>query len=107
MSETKHYSGVLVQVNQTPLDLLLKHGITEEEINKTYNNINEAFEEFLWETHIILDGDVYAFEEKQSTDDLDMCKIVVDTDGKVYYDAIFHNGGTCLTEVLQKAFKDD
>lgn len=105
MSETKLYTGILSPVNSTPLQLLRERGISEEEINS--DKIEYIFEEHFYETHIILDGKVYKFDEKNETDYLDMCKIVTDTDGKVYYTAIFHNGGTCLSEVLEEAFKDD
>lgn len=108
MSRMEFWQGNLVKVSDNLLEFLCEKGlISEEDVERDDigpADPEEVFHENFWKDYILLDGCVYQNEavEDEYGDFQVMERVDEDTLRIVMS---FYNGGTCLSEMCEDAYK--
>lgn len=113
MSETVHYSGKLIKINQSPnetLDSLCERICKENKVTERskYNNnwIEQLLDRF-YDDYVVVKDTLFKIEDKRGLDfDYDVFNASVNPDGTINFDVMYYNGGCCLTEALEEALSN-
>ena len=111
MSYTELHTGKLIKVDLG--DLTLEEYCEKQckENDKPLSSFNkdytEQFRDSFYEKFIILNDELYEFlEHEEHEDENYFMKLYPNQDGTISFIGQFYNGGTCLSEMLEDAFKD-
>ena len=119
MSQTEFHFGKLRKVDLQGLSLeeyceikCNERGITE--LTKYSNTWVQKFrDEFFYNIKtykaefFIYQEDLYEiFDHQEEQDDFCFMKLIPNSDGTLTFCSMFYNGGTCLDEMLEEAFKE-
>ena len=108
MSETETHIGKLkrINLNNQSVEDYCKKYCEHNNIINTYDSFTEYFHCELYEEYIITDNNIFQFITNKESRDYEYISFIDKNDDDTYnYVMQFHNGGTCLSEMLHDALK--
>lgn len=110
MSYTEFHTGKLRKVDTGDLTMEQYCEKRCKDLNKSLSSYNDNYaREFVdsSDKFIILEEELYEFIEHEELEDENFfMKLMPNSDGTISFIGQFYNGGTCLSEMLEDAFKE-
>ncbi|WP_375179884.1 hypothetical protein [Enterococcus rotai] len=104
MSEQEMVTGTIKLVAKKIDAEKVSKGILEEKglLTSCSDSFVNTLTEKCYEEYVVISDDLYEVESKQ-LDPYEFFEIIKVADGEYNFAASFYNGGTCLSELLEKA----
>jgi len=115
MSETVRYKGVLSKVprlkGESFYELCVRTCVENRNNSyefdpKDYDNAYEMIHEELWNSHTIIENQLYKIEKEEMDCDFEFYEANRRFDGKIEFHVMYYNGGCGLTEAIEEAVKN-
>lgn len=108
MSETEYWVGtarVVAAQNGEQLEQVCERICREagEEKSKYHSSWEECLADNLYKKYVVASGAIYDVSDKKEIEGDDICMASRNPDGSIGFHLMFYNGGTCFSEMFEKA----
>lgn len=106
MSRIEFHTGKLKKVDTDDVERYAREYLSNVDINPYDSHLDYLLGEY-YNTYVLINNELYEYIEHEENHDSDtyFCKFWLDGEGNLNFISNFHNGGTCLEEMLQYGYK--
>ena len=104
MSEYVRHKGKLKKISADYEDFAMRE-VRDSELEEYYSSWLECLLDTCREQYIMINKELFSIENEEQSPEEDFYRLTENSDGTYTYEVQFYDGGSDLTEAIEKCFK--